>query len=177
MAGIKADPSLSWKSVVDNYVRSLAAACVFEYVMGFGDRHCDNILFQPSGKVFHIDFGMILGKDYGVAATLPFTLTQQMLEVIGGKEGDNWHRLVSVATRAFLAVRRHHVLITSLVMIIVGGKLPSCQKIEDVKHLRDAFCIQMTEKQASEHFKKLMHRVSDSLASQSNGKPFVFCSG
>jgi phosphatidylinositol kinase/protein kinase (PI-3 family) len=48
-------------------------------------RHCDNILLTPAGLIFHIDFGMMLGKDYGVAATIPFTLTQQMLDVIGGK--------------------------------------------------------------------------------------------
>lgn len=45
--------------VKENYVSTLAASCVFEYVLGLGDRHCDNILLSPTGQVFHIDFGMV----------------------------------------------------------------------------------------------------------------------
>jgi hypothetical protein len=160
---LKQNANGTWQDTLENYMKTLAGACVFEYVMGFGDRHCDNIMFNDEGKVFHIDFGMILGKDYGVAATIPFTLTQQMLEVIsfyfrfiilflfffqviGGKEGKMFDGFVKTATNAFIEIRRHHVLLTSITMLCVAGKLPSCQKIEDVKHLRDALCVHLSEK-------------------------------
>jgi hypothetical protein len=157
-----------WNDIIENYMSSLAAACVFDYVMGLGDRHCDNILLSPTGLVFHIDFGMILDKDYGVAATIPFTLTQQMLDVIGGKDSDMFRKFVNLCTNAFMAVRQHHVLFTTFAMLAVGGKLPSCKSIEDVQHLYKAFMPTLSEADAMEKFKSLIFSVTESLAPQLN---------
>jgi len=37
-----------WTDVVETYMSSLAAACVFEYVMGLGDRFCKSVFLFVS---------------------------------------------------------------------------------------------------------------------------------
>ena len=73
--GIKAE-------VMDNYVKSCAGYCVVTYLLGVGDRHLENVLLSPTGCLFHIDFGYILGRD---PKPLPpaFKLVKEMVDGMG----------------------------------------------------------------------------------------------
>ncbi|PIO64195.1 hypothetical protein TELCIR_14186, partial [Teladorsagia circumcincta] len=48
----------SWTQMVDNYRRSLAQWSIVTYVVGLGDRHLSNVLFETDTcKLVHIDLG------------------------------------------------------------------------------------------------------------------------
>ena len=68
-----------------SYVNSCAGYCVITYLLGIGDRHKENLMIQKSGKLFHIDFGFIFGKDPKPLPP-PMKLCKEMVEAMGGNE-------------------------------------------------------------------------------------------
>ena len=69
--------------IMNNYIMSSAGYCVLTYFLGIGDRHLENLLINKEGKMFHIDFGFILGEDPKPYPP-PFKLCKEMVEGMGG---------------------------------------------------------------------------------------------
>jgi phosphatidylinositol 3-kinase len=94
----------------------LAGYLIITYLLGVGDRHHDNILILKSGKVVHIDFGYILGRE-----PKPFQPTikwnKHMADAMGGKYGPDgkenkeYEDFKKYCCNAFLHLRRFNYLI------------------------------------------------------------------
>jgi len=74
------------------YTRSVAVGSIVGYVVGLGDRHCQNILIdKQSAELVHIDFGVAFdqGKLLKTPEIVPFRLTRDIVDGMGvtGVEG------------------------------------------------------------------------------------------
>lgn len=65
--------------------------CILEQYMGYNSlifmfcRHLDNLLLRDDGRLFHVDFGFILGRDPKPFPP-PMKLCKEMVEAMGGAE-------------------------------------------------------------------------------------------
>lgn len=84
----------------------LAGYCVITYLLGVGDRHLDNLLLTKDGKLFHIDFGFILGRDPKPMPP-PMKLSKEMVEAMGGIQSEYYQEFRKLCYTAFLHLRRY----------------------------------------------------------------------
>jgi serine/threonine-protein kinase ATR len=85
------DPS-QWFSARLSYSRTLAVMSMVGFVLGLGDRHGENILFdETTGDAVHVDFNCLFekGHTFEKPEKVPFRLTQNLVDALGvtGVEG------------------------------------------------------------------------------------------
>nr|XP_008104413.1 PREDICTED: serine/threonine-protein kinase ATR isoform X1 [Anolis carolinensis] len=85
------DPT-SWYSSRSAYCRSTAVMSMVGYILGLGDRHGENILFDSlTGDCVHVDFNCLFnkGETFDFPEVVPFRLTHNMVNGMGpmGTEG------------------------------------------------------------------------------------------
>ncbi|OAD01888.1 hypothetical protein MUCCIDRAFT_111232 [Mucor lusitanicus CBS 277.49] len=77
---------IQWLASRTRYVKTLAVMSIVGYVVGLGDRHADNIMFDiTSGDTVHVDLNLVFGKgeDLPVPERVPFRLTQNLTHAMG----------------------------------------------------------------------------------------------
>ncbi|CAK9092592.1 unnamed protein product [Durusdinium trenchii] len=75
-----------WHRARQAYARSTAVSSIVGYIVGLGDRHPNNILFDVrTGELIHIDFGIAFeaGRLLKVAEQVPFRLTRDIVAGLG----------------------------------------------------------------------------------------------
>ncbi|KAK2717345.1 phosphatidylinositol 3-kinase catalytic subunit type 3-like [Artemia franciscana] len=135
--------------VMDSYIRSCAGYCVITYLLGVGDRHLDNLMLTNSGRIFHIDFGYILGRDPKPLPP-PMKLTKEMIEAMGGVQSEHYQKFRKLCYTTFLHLRRHSNLVLNLFSLMVDATIPDIALEPDktVKKVQDKFRLEMTDEEA-----------------------------
>ncbi|GAN03386.1 serine/threonine-protein kinase atr-like [Mucor ambiguus] len=75
-----------WLASRTRYVKTLAVMSIVGYIVGLGDRHADNIMFDvTSGDAVHVDLNLVFGKgsDLPVPELVPFRLTHNLVHAMG----------------------------------------------------------------------------------------------
>uniref|UniRef100_A0A0K2T209 Phosphatidylinositol 3-kinase catalytic subunit type 3 n=1 Tax=Lepeophtheirus salmonis TaxID=72036 RepID=A0A0K2T209_LEPSM len=155
--------SLSHETKVDNFTKSCAGYSIITYVLGIGDRHLDNLLITPEGKLFHVDFAYILGFDPKPLPP-PIKLTKDMIDVMGGSQSKNFTHFVKYCQTAFTLLRRNSALIIEL---FASSSVPSTYtKISPTKltnRLNEKFFLEKSEIEASKRIENIIKMSSSAV--------------
>ncbi|XP_034102429.1 phosphatidylinositol 3-kinase catalytic subunit type 3 [Drosophila albomicans] len=143
--------------VMDTYIKSCAGYCVITYLLGVGDRHLDNLLLTSNGKLFHIDFGFILGRDPKPMPP-PMKLSKEMVEAMGGVSSDHHHEFRKQCYTAYLHLRRHANVMLNLFSLMVDATVPDIALEPDkaVKKVEENLQLGLTDEEAVQHLQSLL---------------------
>ncbi|KAE9023296.1 hypothetical protein PR002_g11745 [Phytophthora rubi] len=116
--------------VRDHFLKSLAVFNACSYVLGIGDRHLDNFLFDLSnGRVIGIDFGVSFGAGASVLPVpelIPFRYTRQMDFVFQPYDGANL--LAQEMQTVFEALRTKRQVVESVMNVFLHEPLLDWQQ-------------------------------------------------
>jgi len=164
------DPE-SYKIAVKNFALSCAGYCVATYVLGIGDRHNDNLMIHTDGRLFHIDFGHVLGHfktKMGIKRErAPMIFTPQMAYVLGGPGAEMYTLFQNRCCQAFMILRKNANLFLTLLNLTLCCDLPEVQGIKDVMWVRDHLHLDLSDSDATIFFlgiiEESLHTVSTQL--------------
>ncbi|KAL6007020.1 hypothetical protein ACLOJK_032516 [Asimina triloba] len=108
---------------LETFIKSCAGYSVITYILGIGDRHLDNLLLRDDGRLFHVDFAFILGRDPKPFPP-PMKLCKEMVEAMGGAESQYYTRFKSYCCEAYNILRKSSNLILNLFHLMAGSNIP-----------------------------------------------------
>ncbi|KAJ8604462.1 hypothetical protein CTAYLR_000935 [Chrysophaeum taylorii] len=117
------DPD-TWLKQIRRYSTSVATASMVGYVLGIGDRHCQNILVcERAAEVVHIDFGIAFeqGKALSKPETVPFRLTRDVVDGMGVAKTDGL--FLSCSVRVMAALRDHATTVITILEVLLHDPL------------------------------------------------------
>uniref|UniRef100_A0A0K0EVM8 Phosphatidylinositol 3-kinase age-1 (inferred by orthology to a C. elegans protein) n=1 Tax=Strongyloides venezuelensis TaxID=75913 RepID=A0A0K0EVM8_STRVS len=172
------DETRLYLEAVDRFTASLVGYCVATYILGIKDRHQDNIMVRKDGRMFHIDFGHILGHTktkLGINRDrTPFILTDHFLYVItkGRSQFKNNHDIMKFrenCKEAFLILYDHSRLFISLFRMMLSMGLPECSTQEDLNYLKLSLMTGVDKDVAAMQFDNIFKEVTKSdLSTKTN---------
>ncbi|KAL6357881.1 hypothetical protein LRP88_08058 [Fusarium phalaenopsidis] len=160
--------SLRFQRARSNFVKSMAAYSVISYLLQFKDRHNGNIMIDDAGHILHIDFGFCFDIAPGGIKfeRAPFKLTTEMVAVMGGSmDHQSFKAFEELCVKAFLASRQYCEKLSQIVWLMMDSGLP-CFRPESVKHFRERFVLDKSERDAANFMK---HLIKTSYSSYSTG--------
>ncbi|KAG5419820.1 TEL1 [Candida metapsilosis] len=95
------------------YTHGIATCSIVGYILGLGDRHCNNILLDKrNGEPIHIDLGVAFdqGKQLAIPETVPFRLTRDVVSGFGIPGVEGTFRISCQHTMRVLRENRDHIM-------------------------------------------------------------------
>ncbi|CAF1291767.1 unnamed protein product [Rotaria sordida] len=133
-------------NVLVKFRKSCAAYCTAGFVMGLGDRHPSNIMLSPDGRLFHVDFGHILGDYVKFGNIFPrettsIVLVEPFLYVINNRKQNDtidYRDFIQICLQTFRLLREHATSLFGLLYLIIYARLPLLNSISNLNYLRQS---------------------------------------
>ena len=116
---------------LESYINSCAGYCVVTFLLGIGDRHLENLMIDNKGRLFHIDFGYILGKDPKPYPP-PIKLCKEMVDCMGGKNSKKFEEFKQKCVNAYWVLRENARVIVNMFYLMIDSGIPELNDIENL---------------------------------------------
>lgn len=160
------EDSLRFQKARSNFVKSMAAYSIISFLLQFKDRHNGNIMLDDAGHILHIDFGFCFDIAPGGIKfeRAPFKLTTEMMAVMGGStDHQSFKWFEELCVKAFLASRQYCEKLSQIVLLMMDSGLP-CFKPDTVKHFKQRFVLERSEREAADFMKDLIKKSAGSYS-------------
>ncbi|CAN6835972.1 unnamed protein product, partial [Brassica oleracea] len=152
---------------LDTFIKSCAGYSVITYILWIGDRHLDNLLLTDDGRLFHVDFAFILGRDPKPFPP-PMKLCKEMLEAMGGADSQYYTRFKSYCCEAYNILRKPSNLILNLFYLMAGSTIPDIASDPEkgILKLQEKFRLDMDDEACIHFFQDLINESVSALFPQ-----------
>lgn len=152
---------------LETFIKSCAGYSVITYILGIGDRHLDNLLLCDDGRLFHVDFGFILGRDPKPFPP-PMKLCKEMVEAMGGAESQYYTRFKSYCCEAYNILRKSSNLILNLFYLMAGSNIPDIASDPEkgILKLQEKFRLDLDDEDSIHFFQDLINESVSALFPQ-----------
>ena len=131
---------LSVHEMKSRFLRSCAFATTMSMLLGFGDRHLENILLTKQGVLFHCDFSHVCGQEPSMKSLVGNTMriTSQMVDFLGGKNSTYYKRFTHACGHIYNTARRWAVPVYACMMALVYDSYCSPETLQRI--VETVFC-------------------------------------
>ena len=146
------------------FVKSCAGYCVITYILGVGDRHLDNLMLCEDGRLFHIDFGYIMGRDPKPFPP-PMKICREMVEAMGGAGSSYYTRFQTYCCEAYNILRKSSRLIINLFHLMAGSNIADIPDVPETMllKLQGKLRPDLDDEAAVRHMRQLINDSSSAL--------------
>lgn len=103
------------QDIQQTFARSAAAYTVATYLLAVGDRHLDNIMLASDGRLFHIDYGYVLGQEPRPSAVW-MKLNKCMTEALWDPSHRSLDGFKAMCADVFRCLRRYDAPVMNMLM-------------------------------------------------------------
>ncbi len=104
----------------EQFLSSCAAYSTLTYLLGAGDRHLHNIMLTKDARLFHIDYGYVMGADpkkkFGITKVPDMRIDQNIVTLLGSQE--QYNRFKDLVDEIYNCLRKHAGPLTALLRLL-----------------------------------------------------------